>query len=1295
MRLGNSRYLFFLIVILMTQSAVASGPHPILAFDSTNKFYFEDGSSTTTSSIHYSKGEMRDIDQDGLLELPYLDSSGNLKIIDKNGNTEELASNGRSSKATVATGDLDNDGKISVFYPGGNNGYIHKYEYGGEGVVELTTSASAKAVFGLSDFDQDSNTEVVYAGTSSTIKWMKKDGSKDGSTGYSSIGSNNGYGAGPVGDFDKDGEPRAMVVDGSNQIAMIDSDGNKEAISETSVNKAPVAAYDMGGDDRLEAVYSDKSGNIEWVYLNNGTVKNLKDQNGDSISANKKYGATSRGIGIDLTPPKYSQGYPFVASKNETGFNITVKSNEAGKAYFVTVSNNSGQPSANEIKNGKNSSGGTARDSGSKTITASSAANLTASKLSQDTSYDVYLLIEDGSGNQNISSKLDNTTEKALVEKNVSQGISMGRKDTSRRTSLGKSQVTGLSFASSGLTKSFTNRLLTESLGFSSGKDRKQSLDKNMVTGMAFSRSGSNFKSTFPILSSSIVTGSTVSDIYSTALKLNSVFELSDSSSGTAIFDGSVTETFGLDISQGKGIVQRTLELILGFSPSEERSTDVDRLSQTGLDVDSSTSTGLAVVRSFNSGLTLAPQIQIQQNILRLFGIDLGLESGQFRDQSLQRSENDTITGSFSTSQSLTMGRLILDTFSQSLDASRSEGFLFRSFNQGVSASGSFEGLTGRTLRYSFGVTSNPIRSGAELTRILLSDLIAGNSPSTGSSFSRGSNQSLIAQNSFSSTGMFFGSATQPLSVGQSFVGSPSIFRSLAESLLVGEGQNSETFFGRSEYQGIDSSVLVSRSNSVSRILGTGISTTQTFQVFDGVIALIDQLIGVEGRQNEVMEASRGQDTSLEASSDYSSSISFFRTFTQSVGFDLELADLIDFVLEFFREDSDDVNDGDGNSNDGNEEVSDDDLGGGGGGGIGNIGGQNQTQALDNGTESPNNMTQDKDAANGENVSLSDTNRSSSISVNVSLESENESKATVELENVSSGKTVSLNLQEKPRDDSQTSKSSQDSETTEDHSIELESISFEVEKKSEDSAINVTTVENPSKLNITLENKIYKATEVSTDVEADNAELIYNVQKSFLSQNNATKNDLVVNRWKNSSRIQTLPTELLNESASNLTVKAASPNGFSIFTVGLKNTTSDASVTSREFNFEYTFPNIQLVKLFKAILILSSLYLIRYPLLKTLFTLDIRLSYIIEEVRVRVLELRRRLRWWLDAEEGREEFGLAGDVNSLRNKKEALQFKKKRLEKEVKRKKELRNRYLMRLELLTNKVEKWREKLDD
>jgi PGF-pre-PGF domain-containing protein len=340
-------------------------------------------------------------------------------------------------------------------------------------------------------------------------------------------------------------------------------------------------------------------------------------------------------------------------------------------------------------------------------------------------------------------------------------------------------------------------------------------------------------------------------------------------------------------------------------------------------------------------------------------------------------------------------------------------------------------------------------------------------------------------------------------------------------------------------------------------------------------------------------------------------------------------------------------------------------------------------------------MTQDKDAANGENMSLSDTNRSSSISVNVSLESENNSKPSVQLENVSSGEKVSLNIQERPRDESQTSKPSQDLETAEDESVELEAVSFQVEKKSEDSAINVTTVENPSKLNITSENNIYKATEVSTDVETDNAELIYNVQKSFLSQNNATKNDLVVNRWKNSSRIQTLPTEVLNESASNLTVKAASPNGFSIFTVGLKNTTSNASVTSREFNFEYTFPNIQLVKLFKAILIFSSLYLIRYPLLKTLFTLDIRLSYIIEGVHVRVLELRRRLRWWLDAEEGREEFSLASDVNSLRNKKEALQFKKKRLEKEVKRKKELRNRYLMRLELLTNKVEKWREKLDD
>jgi len=1280
----------------MTQSAVASGPHPILAFDSTNKFYFEDGSSTTTSSIHYSKGEMRDIDQDGLLELPYLDSSGNLKIIDKNGNTEELASNGRSSKATVATGDLDNDGKVSVFYPGGNNGYIHKYEYGGEGVVELTTSASAKAVFGLSDFDQDSNTEVVYAGTSSTIKWMKKDGSKDGSTGYSSIGSNNGYGAGPVGDFDKDGEPRAMVVDGSNQIAMIDSDGNKEAISETSVNKAPVAAYDMGGDDRLEAVYSDKSGNIEWVYLNNGTVKSLKDQNDDSISANKKYGATSRGIGIDLSPPKYSQGYPFVASKNETGFNITVKSNEAGKAYFVTVSNNSGQPSANEIKNGKNSSGGTAKDSGSKTITASSAADLRASNLSQDTSYDIYLLIEDGLGNQNILSKLDNKTEKALVEKNVSQGISMGRKDTSRRTSLGKSQVTGLSFASAGLTESFTNRLLSESLGFSSGKDRKQSLDKNVVTGMAFSRSGSNFKSSFSVLSSSIVTGSTVSDIYSTAVKLSSVFGLSDSTSGTAVFDGSVTEAFGLDISQGKGIVQRTLELILGVSPGEGRSMDVDRLSQTGLDVGSSTPTGLAVVRSFNSGLTFGPQIQIQQNILRLFGFDVGLDSSQFRGQSLQRSENNTLTGSFSSSRSVSVGRLLSETFSQSLGFSRTDSSFFRNSSQGVSASGSFEGLSGAFLSYTFGVGDTTERSDAGFTRMLFSDLIAGDSAATDSSFFRGSNQSLNAMSAFSGTGMFFGSTTQPLSIGQSFVGSPDIFRSFAETLLVEEGRSSEAVFGRSEAQVIDSSGRFSRSNSVSRLLGTGISTTQTFQVFDGVIVVLDQMIGVEGQESDVMESSRDQETSIDASADISSGQLVYRSLSQSFVasagppfLDIEFIDGLasDVACRIFGQGSGfcETDEGQSNQDDGNG--GSDSGGGSGGGSIGDVGTGDNSNDVSGDNESAGVQEDEKVSEAEENVTSEV--REVNATLRPSGTEDNVEKVEKNLGDIKDDQRVVLDTE----GDSESSKGgSPGSDTDDGELIEVEKLSFEVEEAENNAELDIKTVESPGKLNLSTENdELYEATSVSTEIDTANATLVYEVEKEFLSKNNASKDEIIVSRWKNGSRSQLLPTETVNESSNNVFVEAYSPKGFSVFTVGLKQ--ENLGGTVEDSDKVLALPQIPVMDAFKLLLIVSSLYLMRKPLVVYLSTLDIRVKYTVETARYRLLKYYRRFIWKRRSDVGVEELELTEDVISLEDQKEALKFRKNKLEKEVERKKELRDRYRRSLSLLSEKIEKWEEKL--
>ncbi|MFB6158497.1 MAG: PGF-pre-PGF domain-containing protein [Candidatus Nanohalobium sp.] len=1241
----------------------------------------------------YSIGPPGDYDGDNKIEYAVrsqnTDNNGNyLRFYDRNGNQDFSLNIKPKSGSMLSSGYLDKDGKTDLLFLN-QNGYMSAVDSDGES-KEYTISSFGDPI-DVADIDTDGEEEIVYSDSSANVKYYNIgsqtsnniDPGNDKADSYSNLA-----------DVDKDGKLEYAYSTGSSTVYTADINGQDQQVGSLSSAKVtPEAIYYTG--TRMKFFVAGNSNNVEVCTLSNCNGASRKSSGARSvIPPITKKPATNASNG------KIKQGKTISVKFNVTDWEgYSDIENATARANFTNpdesnykVVNGSEITSSSGIP-GSTSNGNFVPDNGT---SKAFEATYRIPQNAKTGTWNVTVRVKD----EKMTGTKNWTTfqvEKALVEKNVSQSISMGRKDTSRQTSLGKSQVTGLSFASTGLTESFTNRLLSESLGFSSGKDRNQSLDKNLVTGMAFSRSGSNFKSTFPVLSSSIVTGSTVSDIYSTAVKLTSDFDLSDSPSGTAIFYGSVTETFGLDISQGKGIVQRALELILGVSPSEGRSTDVDRLSNTNLDVGSSTPTGLALARSFNSGLTFAPQIQIQQNILRLFGLDVRLESSQFRDQSLQRSENNTITGSFSSSRFVSVGRLLSETFSQSLGFSRTDSFFFRDSTQGISASGSFEGLTGRTLSYTIGVASDPIRSGAELTRMLFSDLIAGNSASKGSSFFRGSNQSLNAMSGFSSTGMFFGSATQALSIGQSFMGSPNIFRSLTEMLVVGDGRNSKTLFGRTEAQGIDSSARFSRSNSVSRIFNTGISTTPTFQVFDGVIVLLDQMIGVGGQQGDVMESSRSQETSIGASTGISTSQMVFRSFTQpivaSAGppfLDLGFIDNLvnDVTCRIFGQESRFCESSDGQNNQGSSTGGASGSSGSSGGGIGGI---------DTGASSKNESKNGKPSGKkgDEKVSKDENNPSEDVKrIEASLKPPEErnkvEKIEKSLENLDKGQKVVVETTENPAESSSQSSGSSIEEDAD--MLGVEKLSFEAGEAENQTELEVKTVESSGKLNLSTENnKIYEATRVSTEIDTANATLVYEVGKEFLSRNNASKDELVVSRWENSTKIQELSTEIVNESSNNIIVKAYSPRGFCTFTVGLEQQTIEE--LAGDSDKILTLPKIPVTNALKLLLFVSSLYLLRKPLIVYLSTLDIRLKYLVENARYRLFKYYRRFIWKRRSDVGVEELELTEDVSSLENQKEALKFRKNKLQKEVERKKELRDKYRRSLSLLSEKVEKWEEKL--
>ena len=117
-------------------------------------------------------------------------------------------------------------------------------------------------------------------------------------------GSNDGIGAGSVGDFDGDGTVAVATVSGSNEIKLVGAPGGEGVRTffpptlggGLEAAKSPVSVADVDGDDEDEVVYVENSAPGELYYLDDiqstPTVRKLVDDNGDRIGGSKETGVT-------------------------------------------------------------------------------------------------------------------------------------------------------------------------------------------------------------------------------------------------------------------------------------------------------------------------------------------------------------------------------------------------------------------------------------------------------------------------------------------------------------------------------------------------------------------------------------------------------------------------------------------------------------------------------------------------------------------------------------------------------------------------------------------------------------------------------------------------------------------------------------------------------------------------------------------------------------------------------------------------------------------------------------------
>lgn len=103
----------------------------------------------------------------------------------------------------------------------------------------------------------------------------------------------------------------------------------------------------------------------------------------------------------DTTPPRNIVGYPQIDDVSSQSFDILIKTNEDGHAYYVVLPQTAAAPSSAQVKAGEDSSGSTVASKmrGKIYLNANSVATATVSGLNPATTYKVYVAVEDTSDN--------------------------------------------------------------------------------------------------------------------------------------------------------------------------------------------------------------------------------------------------------------------------------------------------------------------------------------------------------------------------------------------------------------------------------------------------------------------------------------------------------------------------------------------------------------------------------------------------------------------------------------------------------------------------------------------------------------------------------------------------------------------------------------------------------------------------------------------------------------------------------------------------------------------------------
>ena len=239
-----------------------------------------------------------DFDDDGRTEVPFVDTTGELYLIDEtNESSGPLATRPPTDHSRLAVGRWR--GETSVFYvnesdPTGPR--IWRVTPGStpEPVIVGGSRVEASAVSGVLDYDRNGALDLIYTDGGESLSYIDGESDTTNSVSGGNVGSSPGVGVGPPDAFGPHGEEVPFVTpSGAVRIYGADSGASPRLVADTAPYAAAPTAL-VGGDwnrDGVRDVLFVRADNDRLYYATlNGTAAPVTYPDGTSVTVDPEVG---------------------------------------------------------------------------------------------------------------------------------------------------------------------------------------------------------------------------------------------------------------------------------------------------------------------------------------------------------------------------------------------------------------------------------------------------------------------------------------------------------------------------------------------------------------------------------------------------------------------------------------------------------------------------------------------------------------------------------------------------------------------------------------------------------------------------------------------------------------------------------------------------------------------------------------------------------------------------------------------------------------------------------------------